>query len=289
MSKLTKARIKMILAMMIIGTIGIVRRNTDFPSSMIAAVRGVIGALFIFLILKIKHEKIDREGIRRNIIPLLLSGACFGLNWICIFEAYRFTTVSIATLCNYMAPVLVILVSPIVLKEKLSLKKAICVLVTVTGMVLVSGILNEGLIGPKGIVLGLCAACLYCGNILSNKFIKDLSSFDTTMVQLLVASATACPYALATEKISELTINGNIIFMIVLIGVVYTGLVYFLYLGSLKDLPAQNAAILTYIEPVVAIATAILILGEKPTVMSGIGMVMILGATLVSELQSEQR
>lgn len=284
MNRETKAKIKLILAMIIIGTIGIARRNTDFPSSMIASIRGFIGAGFLLGILKIKGQKLDLAGIRRNWIPLVVSGACFGLNWICIFEAYRYTTVSIATLCNYMAPILTILVSPILLKEHLSLKRGVCALIAVLGMIAVSGVLTDGLVGTKGICLGLGAAVFYSGNTITNKFIKELSSYDTTMVQLCVASMAAIPYALLTEDFSTLRVDGSVIFMLLLISIVYTGLVYFLFLGSLKELPAQTAALFTYIEPVVAIGTAILILGEQPTVMSAVGMVMILGATLVSEL-----
>lgn len=114
-----------ILAMSIFGTIGIFRRYIPLPSSVLALARGTIGTIFLlFLLLVIKRQRLSAEAISRNFKFLVISGALIGFNWILLFEAYQYTTVATATLCYYMAPVLVIMASPFFFQEKLTPCKA---------------------------------------------------------------------------------------------------------------------------------------------------------------------
>ena len=137
------AKIRLMAAMFIFGTIGIFVRNIPLPSSVIALARGIIGTLFLIIFTGIKKIKISYKEIKNNLIILCLSGMLIGIHWIFLFEAYHHTTVAIATLCYYLAPVFVIIVSPFVLKEKLSLKQAVCVVVALVGMIFVSGVLKK--------------------------------------------------------------------------------------------------------------------------------------------------
>ena len=127
------AKLKLILAMLIFGTIGIFVRNIGLPSSLIAVCRGYVGMLFLALVLVLRWQKPDIKAIRRNFLMLVISGGLIGLNWIALFEAYNYTTVTTATLCYYLAPVFVTLASPFVLQEKLTGKKLLCVAVALFG------------------------------------------------------------------------------------------------------------------------------------------------------------
>lgn len=138
-------------AMFIFGTIGIFRKYIPLPSSVLAMARGWIGMLFLFCVLLIQGKKPSWREIQPNLLLLVLSGAFIGINWILLFESYQYTTVAVATLCYYMAPILVILASPFVLKEKLTAKKSLCVAVALLGMVFVSGVVGSGITGMKGI------------------------------------------------------------------------------------------------------------------------------------------
>ena len=131
-------------SMVIFGGIGLVRRLIPLPSSVIAMARGLIGGTATFLYFRARGGKLSLRALGGEGPWLLLSGALLGFNWILLFEAYRYTSVAVATLCYYMAPMLVVLVSPVLFRERITAKKMICVAVALCGMVLVSGVLREG-------------------------------------------------------------------------------------------------------------------------------------------------
>lgn len=275
------ARLQVIAAMVIFGTIGIFRKYIPLPSSLLAMARGVIGAFFLLLI---KRQKPDASAIRKNALPLVFSGASLGFNWILLFESYRYTSVAVATLCYYMAPILLILVSPFLLKEKLTLKKLLCVAVALAGMVPVSGILDSGFDGDfRGILFGLGAAALYASVMVLNKKIAGVPVFDKTIVQLLSAAAVLLPYTLLTEDLGAVSVDGLSLGMLVLVGILHTGVAYGLYFGGMGALPGQTVALLSYLDPVVAILLSAVILAENIGIWGYLGAILILGAALVSE------
>lgn len=286
MNQQTSAKLKLISTMLLFGTIGIFVRNISLPSSVIAAVRGFVGAGFLLLWLKMKKTGLNKEAIVRNKWRLLFSGLCIGINWILLFEAYHYTTVATATLCYYLQPVIVMIGSHFILKEKLTLRKMICVLVAVCGMIPVSGMLENGLPSPSeltGILLATGAALLYGMNIITNKTMKDMPSFDMTICCLAIASATILPYTLLTVTPEQMVWNPMTVVLLVTMGIVHTGVAYALYYIALKDLKAQTVAIFGYIDPIFAIVLSALLLNEPLTISIVIGAVMILGATFMSE------
>ena len=275
-------RLQLIFAMAIFGTIGIVRRYIPYPSSVIALVRAVVGALFLIIVHICRRKRFSGEALRNNFILLCVSGALLGANWICLFEAYSYTTVSVATMCYYMAPVFVILLSPIFLREVLTLKKGICSGVAVCGMILVSGISETGIGGIRGVVFGLVAAIMYASVILINKFIHNLSANERTLFQLVISAIALIPYVMITEEIGTLETGGFVIAMLAVAGIVHTGIAYVLYFGSIKSIPAQTVALFSYIDPVVAVILSVAVLKESMTVSALIGVVMVIGAMVAS-------
>lgn len=285
-SNSNQSRIMLIASMCIFGTIGIIRRYIPLPSSLIALVRGVIGTLFLIMVILLRKQKMDRITIRRFFPYLALSGIAIGFNWILLFEAYNHTTVATATLCYYLAPILVILASPIVLKESLTPRKGICAAVALAGMVLVSGILETGFSGMaeiKGVLLGLGAAMLYAFAILMNKKMPLVNAYDKTIVQLSLASAALLPYVLLTENIAEFSLSPAAVLLLLVAGVLHTGIAYWLYFGSIGNLSSQTVALMSYIDPILAIFLSMVFLQEPMTILSGIGAVLILGAAYLSE------
>lgn len=281
------AKLKLIFAMTAFGTIGIFVRYIPLSSTMIALVRGVIGTVFLIFAARFQKSGISFFAIKKNLIPLCLSGIFIGINWILLFESYRYTTVATATLCYYFAPIFVIVASPFFLKEKLTLKKSLCVAAALIGMVLISGILQSGISAVsemKGVFFGIGAAVFYASVIMLNKKIKEISAYDKTMMQLASASIILLPYALLTEDLTAISLTPATILLLLIVGVFHTGICYTLYFGSMKDLKAQTVAIFSYIDPVVAIILSAVILREKMNFISIIGAVLILGSTLISEL-----
>ena len=285
------ARAKLILAMTIFGTIGIFVKYIPLPSSVIACARGFVGVLFLLLVTLLRKSKISFKDIKRNLLLLVISGAFIGINWILLFEAYRYTTVATATLCYYMAPIFMTIASPFVLKEKLTLKKGLCVLVALIGMVFVSGIVGTSSlhISVPGILCGLGAAFFYACVILLNKFLKDISAYDKTMTQLFMASLVILPYTLLTSDVSFSALDTKGLICLLIVCVVHTGFAYTVYFSSVGSLKAQTVAIFSYIDPVIAIILSALLLKEEMSVFGIIGAILILGSTLFSELNFKKK
>ena len=285
------ATFKLTLSMVIFGTIGVFRRYIPLPSSLVAMTRGLIGMLFLLLVIVLRKRGMNRTAVRRKLGMLCLSGAAIGVNWILLFEAYNYTSVATATLCYYLAPMFVILASPLVVGERLTAKKLICVLAALLGMVFVSGVLESGggSSDLKGVLLGLGAAVLYASVVLMNKQLGDVPAYDRTIVQLGSSAAVLLPYVLLTENLGALSFTPGTIALLLVVGVVHTGIAYALYFGSLMQLKAQTAAILSYIDPVVAVLLSALVLREHMSLLSGLGAILVLGAAVVSELPSRRK
>ncbi|MBE6595881.1 MAG: EamA/RhaT family transporter [Ruminococcaceae bacterium] len=274
----------LILAMSMFGTIGIFRQWIPLPSATVALARSVIGGVFLLLVLLWRRRRPDLKALRRVLWPLLLSGACLGANWLLLFEAYRYTSVATATLCYYMAPILLILLSPLLLRERLTVKRILCVLVALAGMVPVSGVLEADGQGtdPRGVLFGLAAALLYAAVVLLNKRIKGLDPAEKTLFQFAVSALVLLPYVLLTELPLSAAPTLPAWLLLLLVGVVHTGLAYLLYFGALTRLPAQTVAVFSYIDPLLAVLLSAFFSAPLtlPTVVGG---VLILGAAIVSE------
>lgn len=291
-----KSRIKSYLmligAMLIFGTIGIFRRNIPVSSGLLACVRGLLGTLFLLLFLFVTKRRPAKDLGKKNLLLLILTGGLIGANWILLFEAYNCTSVATATLCYYMEPTIVILVSPLIFKEKITLKKFLCALISVIGMVFVSGIVGGGEVYEKnvlGVLFGLGAAALYSTVVVLNKLIKVDDAYTKTLLQLFSAAVVLVPYLLLTEDFSAIRLGTLSIVLIVVVGIVHTGIAYALYFGSMNNLEAQSIAVLSYIDPVSALILSALILHEKTTVLGITGAVLIIGAALLSEVNFKKK
>lgn len=285
-NKELKAKLFLLSSMSIFGTIGVFRRYIPFPSGMISLCRALIGTVFLLSFVFIKGSKLDFPAIKKNLKLLIIAGILLGFNWILLFEAYQYTAVSTATLCYYMEPVFFILAAAVVLKEKLTLKSFFCVIAALVGMGLVSGFTDTNinmLADSKGILLGLAAAVLYTSVVLISKHLKEIDGANVSLVQLATASIVLIPYVFIVEDTSTVQFTPLNISMLLIIGIVHTGIAYALYYSCLKDLKSQTVALYSYIDPVVSVLLAILILNESMTLIKLIGAILILGAALVNE------
>lgn len=278
-----------VASMVIFGTIGILRRMIPLPSEALAFARGVLGSIFLLLVLKGSGRRFDAAAARRGAGWLILTGAMIGVNWILLFEAYNHTSVAVATLCYYMQPVIVILASPLVLGEKITPKKGICVILSLIGMLLVSGIVDGGAAPAgslRGVLLGLGAAVLYAGVVLLNKKITGVPVFEKTILQLASAAIVLVPYMIAAGTWRTYPLTAGQAVCLLTAGIVHTGIAYALYFWGVEDLQAQTSALLSYIDPVTAVLLSAGLLHERMTVWTGIGAVLILGSAAFSERQA---
>lgn len=281
---LGRERAKYITSVVLYGTIGMFLRYVSLPSELVAMCRGILGSIFILAFLAFRHTKPDGKAIKKNLKWLIISGICLGLNWIFLFAAYMETTVAIASLCNYMAPLIVIVVAPLVLHEKLEVRKLPCVLAALIGIILVSGVTEGGNGNPLGIVFGLSAAVCFVIIVICNRNLKDISSYDRSIVQLALSAVTILPYFIIHNLGKELYVSPGSIPIVLILGLLHTGVAYCLYFSGMATLPVQTVAVLGYIEPVVAVLCSAIFLAEPMTVSGWIGAVLIIAAAVVSEL-----
>ncbi len=289
-----KDKLGLIFAMLIWGSMGIFVRYIDFTSSQIALSRAVVGSIVLIIFSLISHKNLSKEKIKDNIIILICCGVCLGFNWIFLFQAYNYTTISIATICYYLAPIIVMFLSPILLKEKLNLIKVICIIAAMIGMLCIVGIENGNISGGNisggniiGILCGLGAACLYASAIILNKFLKDISGSDSSIVQLLIAGIFLIPYVLLTDGI-KFSANIISISLLLILGIVHTGIAYLIYFTVIQRLSSQTVAIYSYVDPISAIIMSSILLNERMSFLQIMGGILILGSTFISEIYSQK-
>lgn len=282
----SRSLVMFISSMLIFGTIGIFRRYIPLPSALLACCRGIIGSAFLLVLMLAKKGRERQKLGAKMAATYVIMGVLIGINWLLLFEAYNYTTVATATLCYYMEPTIVILLSPLVFREKLTLKKGICAAVAVLGMVFVSGVVENGvptLAELKGVLLGLGAAVLYAIVVIMNKKMPGVEVYQKTIIQLFSAALIMVPYLLLTENLKEVTCDSTAIIMLLVVGFVHTGVAYALNFGSMDGLRGQSIALFSYLDPVTALILSALILHETMSAWGIVGAILILGAALISE------
>lgn len=286
MQKFFDTRLMLVASMTIFGTLGLFVRNISVSSGELALYRAVLAALLLTGFFVLSKQHIPLSKVKKEIPLLLASGVAMGINWILLFQAYKYTTVSAATLSYYFAPVIVTVVCPFLFREKLTMKQIICFIMSTVGLVLIIGIGDvHGDSNIIGILFGLGAAVFYATVILLNKFIKKVEGIHRTFLQFIAAIITLTPYVLCTSGITLGSLNNIGWINLLIVGLVHTGITYCMYFSSLKELPGQKVAILSYIDPLVAVLISVTVLGETMTISQVIGGMLILGFTLWNELK----
>lgn len=280
-----KSKIQFILSMIIFGTMGLVVKYIDLSSSETAFLSSSIGCLFLVFVFFIMKKSIPWKLVKVNASTLFLSAIALGGNWIFLYQSYDHTTLANATLGYYFAPVFVMVLSPFVLKELLPIKKIVCIGVAILGMLLIigNGISASGKDDLLGILFGLVAAAFYAALMLLNKFIQNMGMLEITIIQLGTTALLLFPYVLFTEGFGILEVSRSSVPFIILLGVVNTGIGFWLFFSGMLKLKGQSIAMLSYVDPFVAILISAVILQEKMTIVQIIGGTLLLGSTFISE------
>ena len=312
-----KARLIMVISMTVFGTIGIFVRQIDLPPQEIVLFRVLFGLAAILLFFIFTKRKFDTSFLRvetyvenmhaehagagqdvyraakreRNmtILYTVMAGAGLAGGWLCFFTSYTYTTVAIATLCNYFEPCLVMIASIFLFKEKVTGSRMICFLLSTVGLVLV--VLGGGSASGSpdlflGVVFGLMSAVFYSCTVICTKQVRGVDGLEMTICQLIVAGAVLLPYTLFTCGIhlGQLPLKG--ILCLVIIGVVHTGIIYSTYITSMGPLKAQEVAVLAYLDPTFSVLSSVFVLREPINLLEIVGAIMILGFMVLNELKA---
>ncbi len=275
-----KATVNFLSSMVIFGTIGLFVDAIPLNSGVIALFRGIMGLVFLLLVMALTKQKLRFDVIKKELLLLCISGGAMGLNWVLLFEAYRYTTVATATVCYYLAPAFLMLASPL-LGEKLTVKKLLCLFTCLVGMALVTGI-DGGSV--TGVAFGIGAAILYASVMFINRKIKSVSDYERTVTQMAMSIPVVAVYVLLRGGVDFSTMNATGWLLMAVVGVVHTGFAYFLYFGAVGKLPATSVAVCSYLDPVVAVLLSAVLIA--PIGIPAIcGAVLILGSTLFGQLK----
>lgn len=287
MTKHISSKSKIIIAMLIWGTIGIFIKNINLTSIEIAFFRASIGSIVLLFVAILNKEIIDKKLLKENAFLLILSGIALGINWTMLFQAMKYTSISNATLSYYFAPIFMVLFSAIVLKEKISMKNISCMMLALLGLFMLLKAGESDSINnynhTRGIIFGLLGAILYAIIVILNKFIKGLSPIQITLSQLAISTIVLLPIVARNgiENLKNLSVN--VWFLIIILGAIHTGFAYLLYFPSLKDVEAKAIAIISYIDPITAIIISAIVLKEPMTSIQMLGGVLILSSAYINE------
>ncbi len=282
-------RCLLVIAMSIFGTIPLFVRHLPLSSGEIALYRAVMAVVLVGAYLALTRQKLPWRALKPWAFRLLISGAALGFNWILLFEAYKYTTVSTATLCYYFAPILVTVVSLFLFRERLTWFQGLCFVMSTLGLVMITGLGGAGESDFIGIALGLGAAVLYATVVLVNKSMSGVSGIRRTFLQFSVAAVVLIPYVAFTDGFHLASLDGKAWVMLLTLGILHTGVAYCLYFSAISGLPGQKAALISYLDPLIAVLISVLALNEAMTVFQVIGGVLIIGFSLLNELMPLKR
>jgi len=281
--------LKMVLAMAIFGSVGIFVHEIALPSAVIASIRAVVGTAFLAIILGFYTQRSNLSMVKKNIVPIIVSGAALAFNWIFLFKAYQTTTIPVATVCYNLAPIFVLIISPILLRERLTLVSVACTLGALAGAILISGIAGGEGLNRTGVTYAIIAAVFYAVVMITNKKISGISSLDNAFYQMAVASVVSIIYSVLTVDMSTVSFGGNIGWMLLVLGILHTAIAYALVFSASKRMTAQSWGILSYLEPATAIVLAYFLLKQPITPIEILGAAMIFGFALISGLVRRKR
>ena len=280
----SKSLIFFIASMVIFGTNGLIVANISLGSAEIVLMRTFLGSLFLLAIVLVKRS-FSFADLKADLIPATIGGAALGLNWVLLFSAYRSAGVGLSTLTYYCGPIIVLALSPVLFREKLTWNKLLAIAAVAVGMFCITGDIEPGSDVQTGILFGGGAALLYASLIVANKRVKRLSGLNCAMYELIVAFFVVLIYLLASNvKLPVIPAAEDIVWVLV-IGLVNTGLAYYLYFSSLQKLPGQTVALVCYIDPLTALLVSGAFLGEKLLGVQIAGAVLILGGACLGELK----
>lgn len=275
--------LKYLIAVIIYGTNGFFVRFINCSSEFIVLCRGLIGSLFILSIMFVLKDLPDIKSIKKNSLMLIISGIALGLNWIFLFAGYKYA-ISITSLCNYTAPIMVVIISSFIYKEKLNIKQILCVLFAFIGIVLLSGLFDGHINGDiHCFIYGFLAAGGFVVIVFCNRNMHDIKPLDKTVVQLFVSILTVLPFVIVNSSFPT-SLDRTSIIILIMMGVINTGLAYIFYFNSIDKLPVHKVAIIGYIEPVLSILIGAIVFNEQLSIFGIIGTILILVSALVNEL-----
>lgn len=276
-----KDKLMLIVAMLLFGSLGVIVTNSNLLSTEITMFRGIIGGLFVFLFARITKKETRKSTLKEKMFSIAI-GVLIGINWIFLFEAYKYLSVSLATILYYMAPFILIIYGIVLFKEKIKLVQIMCLLLAMIGVYF---IMDNPLFGTTqyiGVVFALVAAIIYASVVSVNKFLSDVPVFEKVGIQLLSAGMFIAPYVAIQNNFSFSYTNDQW-FTLLMLGVLHTGVAYTFVYIAITRLKSSTIAIISYVDPLSAVLFSFLLLQERLYFIQWLGVIIIMIALSIHE------
>ncbi len=283
----SKAFIKYISALLLFGLNGIVASHIPLNSYEIVFLRTLIGSILLIALFLMGKGKFHIKAYKKDAIFIVLSGIAMGTSWMFLYEAYQQIGVSLSSLLYYCGPVIVMILSPLIFREKLTAPKLLGFVTVLVGIFLVNGN-TVGSSNPWGLFCGAMSAVMYFFMVTLNKQSKNISGMENSVIQLVISFLTVAVF-MGVKQGFALDVPASAWGWIIVLGILNTGIGCYLYFSPLAKLPVQTVAVCGYLEPLSAVVFATLLLGEKMTIVQIVGAVCIIGGAMIGELIKPKR
>lgn len=278
-----KAFIKYLSALLLFGLNGIVASHIMLSSYEIVFLRTLIGSVLLMILFLLSKGKFHLVEYKKDTMFIVLSGMAMGTSWMFLYEAYQQIGVSLASLLYYCGPVIVMILSPMIFKEKLTAPKIIGFLIVLVGIVFVNGNVIDDNRNTWGIICGAMSAVMYFFMVTLNKQSKNITGLENSVIQLVVSFLTVAVFV-GCKQGFIIEIPSDAMIWILILGIVNTGIGCYLYFSPLAKLPVQTIAVCGYLEPLSAVVFASILLHEKMIIVQMIGALCIIGGAMIGEL-----
>lgn len=278
-----RAFVKYLCALLLFGLNGIVANQIALNSYEIVFLRTLIGSALLILIFLLGKGRFHWKEHTRDVGFIVLSGIAMGASWMFLYEAYQQVGVSYASLLYYCGPVIVMILSPLMFKEKLTMPKILCFLTVLVGIILVNGRMTADRLNTWGLLCGALSAVMYFFMVTLNKRSREIVGMENAVIQLTI-SFLAVAVFVGFKQAFIIHVPASSWPWILLLGIVNTGIGCYLYFSPLSQLPVQTVAVCGYLEPLSAVLFAALLMGEKMTAIQYLGAACIIGGAMIGEL-----
>jgi len=281
-------RIKLVLVMIIWGSLGVFTRSIPLSALSLAFLRALIALPVLFVVMKMKKS----DKVKWTLLkPYLISGVLLGFGWLTLFYGFKHTSISSAVMIYNMCPVYVMIAAPLLLKETISKIQIAVIFVSFLGLCLiVSHNLSEGY-GYMGLALSAISGMLYATIVLINRSIKvRVDNQTATFVQIFTAMIVLLPFVLIDGTIlTVVDLDSRAVTYTILLGILHTSVAYTMFFSLYTHMKSVEIVSYSYLEPLFGILFSVIFLGETLTLPQIMGGILILGSTYIGEMLKDRK
>ncbi|HZG11061.1 MAG TPA: DMT family transporter [Kurthia gibsonii] len=284
-----QAAIQLTISMAIFGSVGFFTIQTDIPAEELVFVRCICATLFLGGLWLITKSYKTEQWSRKEVIQTIICGVFLVFNWVFLFKAFNEMEISLAISIYNLAPIFVLILGGIFLKERLTIPAILAIVVCFLGSILIVGVQQVDslhLLWNEGFIYAMLSAICYAMTMFVGRGVKHLSTYALTFVQTIVGIVILFPMV-QFDVFHGLTMSNWL--YILGTGFIHTGFVYYLFFNSIRNLSTLLVSALVFVDPLVAILLDIWILDFRPTMTQILGMLFIFGGIIYTVIKPPKK